>query len=239
MEKKTTNNIACRIFKEQILVINQLPEEDRAKVLYLAIMNSFNQFENQNGNQIENQNENAYISLSISLSNISKSILDLLSKNIVFKEYSNNYGGTREKAGRKSKIEGGQVDQQVDCQDGSQDCGQVVDKDIDKDNIKVKDKIKYNHYGELNNVCLTEDDYNKLLSIYPDFKEAVEVLDTWLGTSGGKNKNKNHYAYFKSNSWVWDRIKSKQMERKKTQAELIDEHNLSYIEKIMDEQYNG
>lgn len=27
--------------------------------------------------------------------------------------------------------------------------------------------------------------------------------------------------------------------RKKTQAELIDEHNLSYIEKIMEEQYNG
>ena len=106
------------------------------------------------------------------------------------------------------------------------------DKDKDKDNIKVKDKIKYNHYGELNNVCLTEDDYNKLLSTYPDFKEAIEVLDTWLGTSGSKNKNKNHYAYFKSNSWVWDRIKPKQIERKKTQAQLIEEHNLKHIEEL-------
>lgn len=113
------------------------------------------------------------------------------------------------------------------------------DKDKDKDNNKVKDKIKYNHYGELNNVCLLEEDYNKLLSIYPNLPEAIEVLDTWLGTSGSKNKNKNHYAYFKSNSWVWERVKPKQIERKKTQAELIDEHNLSYIEKIMEENYNG
>ncbi|MBO7712549.1 MAG: hypothetical protein J6S85_03215, partial [Methanobrevibacter sp.] len=139
----------------------------------------------------------------------------------------------------KKRKKGGQVDRQYGCQVGGQVVDNDKDQDKDKDNIKVKDKIKYNHYGELNNVCLTEDDYNKLLSIYPDFKEAVEVLDTWLGTSGSKNKNKNHYAYFKSNSWVWDRIKQKHMERRKTQAELIDEHNLSYIEKIMEEQYNG
>lgn len=113
------------------------------------------------------------------------------------------------------------------------------DKVKDKDNVKDNNKVKYNHYGELNNVCLTEEDYNKLSSIHPNLNEAIEVLDTWLGTSGSKNKNKNHYAYFKSNSWVWDRIKPINIERKKTQAELIDEHNLSYIEKIMEGQYNG
>lgn len=86
-------------------------------------------------------------------------------------------------------------------------------KDKDKDKDKVKDKVKYNHYGELNNVCLTEEDYNKLLSIHPNLNEAIEVLDTWLGTSGSKNKNKNHYAYFKSNSWVWERVKPKQDDR--------------------------
>lgn len=95
-----TTNIACRLFKEQINLINQLPKEDRANVLYLSIMNAFNQFENQNDNQIENQNEYAYISISSSISN---SIIDLLSKNIVFKEYNNNYGGKRDGSGRKEK----------------------------------------------------------------------------------------------------------------------------------------
>lgn len=91
-------NVACRIFKEQIDLINELPKEDRANVLYSAIMSAYNQFENQNEIQTENQNEYAYISLSIS-----KSIFNLLSKNIVFKEY-NNYGGKRENSGRKPNI---------------------------------------------------------------------------------------------------------------------------------------
>ena len=169
-------------------------------------------------------------------------IIDEILECLVDRKEFKNWGGNHNPNGinnckKRKKV--GQVDRQDGCQDGGQVVDKDKDKDKDKDNIKVKDKIKYNHYGELNNVCLTEDDYNKLLSIYPDFKEAVEVLDTWLGTSGSKNKNKNHYAYFKSNSWVWDRIKQKHMERRKTQAELIDEHNLSYIEKIMEEQYNG
>lgn len=90
-------NVACRIFKEQIDLINELPKEDRANVLYSAIMSAYNQFENQNEIQTENQIEYAYISLSIS-----KSIFNLLSKNIVFKEY-NNYGGKRENSGRPKK----------------------------------------------------------------------------------------------------------------------------------------
>lgn len=77
---------------------------------------------------------------------------------------------------------------------------------------KIKENILYNNYGELKNVCLKQEDYEKLLSIHPNLNEAIEVLDTWLGTSGSKNKNKNHYAYFKSNSWVWDRVKPKQNE---------------------------
>lgn len=97
-----TNNIACRLFKEQIKLINQLPEKERPLVLYLAINHSFNQIENQ----IENQNENAYVSESLylnQLSDISKCVLELLKKNIVCKEFSNNYGGKRDNAGRKGK----------------------------------------------------------------------------------------------------------------------------------------
>ena len=61
-------------------------------------------------------------------------------------------------------------------------------------------------YGELGNVRLTPEQYATLKAKYPKIDEGIEVLDTWLGTSGSKNKNKNHYAYFKENSWVWERV---------------------------------
>lgn len=100
------SNVACRIFKEQIDLLLSLPSQEEAKtVLYEAVINSLNQFENHFDNQIENQNENAYVSVSVSvsLSELSKSILNLLSKNIVWKEFSNNYGGKREGAGAPKK----------------------------------------------------------------------------------------------------------------------------------------
>ena len=43
-------NICCRIFKEQIDLINQLPKKERAIVLYNVINDLFNQFDNQNKN---------------------------------------------------------------------------------------------------------------------------------------------------------------------------------------------
>lgn len=98
------SNVACRIFKEQIDLLLSLPSQEEAKtVLYNAVINSLNQFENHFDNQIENQNEKAYVSVSESLSELSKSILNLLSKNIVWKEFSNNYGGKREGAGAPKK----------------------------------------------------------------------------------------------------------------------------------------
>ena len=93
-----TQNIVCKIFKEQFDLIKNLPQQERKEVLYLAIENAFNQIENQNDNQIENQNENAYISNS--LSNLSISILNILNKTISVKEFSSNYGGNRKNAGR-------------------------------------------------------------------------------------------------------------------------------------------
>lgn len=196
-ESNQTPNVACRIFKEQINLINQLPEQDRANVLYLSIMNAFNQFENQNDNQIENQNEYAYISISTSLS---KSIIELLSKNIVFKEYNNNYGGKREFSGRKSKK--------------SKESKESKISETTNININLKHKLKtetLNKYGELGNVCLTEQDYLRLSKENPLFLDAVEKLDSWLDTKGGeKNKGRNHRAYFKSNSWVWENLRPKQ-----------------------------
>jgi hypothetical protein len=115
-------NIACRIFKEQIDLIMQIPEQERAIVLYTAITNAFNQFDNQN----ENQNENAYISVSvsdsISVSAISRAVLNLLQKNIICKEFSPNYGGKRKGSGRPTK------DKSIKCGYPSGDC-----KNLNKD----------------------------------------------------------------------------------------------------------
>lgn len=100
-----TANLACRVFAEQLKLINQLPENERATVLYLAINDSFNrcgyQLDKQNGYQDGYQNESAYVSVSESLSEISKCVVELLRKNIVFKEFSNNHGGKREGSGSK------------------------------------------------------------------------------------------------------------------------------------------
>lgn len=139
------SNKCCRIFEEQVKLLLSLPNQQEAKtVLYQAIVNSYNQFENQN----EIQNENAYVSVSVSdsesISLLSKSILELLSKNIVWKSFSNNYGGKRDGAGRriKNQIEN-QIDLQIDNQKeerGQVDVAQVEQKN--KDKIKKEDKNK-------------------------------------------------------------------------------------------------
>ena len=108
------SNVACRLFKEQIELINNLPEQERPHVLYAAVMNAFNQFDNQ----FDNQNENAYISVSVS--DIGKSIINLLSKNIVVKEFSTNYGGRRPNAGKKpQKTAENFLDTSIDTSNGT------------------------------------------------------------------------------------------------------------------------
>lgn len=204
-------------------MLQSLPNQDDAKnILYQAVIHSLNQFENQienqNDNQIENQNENAYVSVSVSDSPLSKSIFNLLAKSIVWKEFSNNYGGKRINSGRKSTNEKmkkseinhlenqveNQVENHLEIQVANQDTFQVVDIDKDKDNIKNK----LINYGELKKVCLTSDEYEKLKTKYGDLLEpAIEKLDGWIATTTKKIKKGSHYAYFKSDSWVWENLR--------------------------------
>lgn len=69
-----------------------------------------------------------------------------------------------------------------------------------------KETVKEKKLGELGYVRLTDEQYTTLKEKYSNIDEAIEVLDTWLGTTGSKHRNKNHYAYFKQNSWVWERV---------------------------------
>ena len=136
-------NLVCNIYKEQFDLINELPIEDRCKVLYIAISKAFYDCERKNQkNQIENQIENTYIYNSISISNsisiYSKKLLSLLFKTIICKNYSKNRGGKREGAGRKKKPSESQI---------------ILD-----DNQRL--------YGDdYHNVCLTDKQYQKLLGI--------------------------------------------------------------------------
>lgn len=176
------NNIACRIFAEQLKMLLALPNQEEAqKILYYAIINSFFQFENQNENQNENQFDYAYVSVSdsVSISLLGKSILDLLSKNIVWKEFSNNYGGKRINSGRKSK----------------------TNKDEDKkENITSENQKIHNKQTESTNanykfigdvIKLNEKDYNSWKEKYPllDLDFELKKRDIWLANCDSPPKN--------------------------------------------------
>lgn len=132
MENK---NFACRIFKEQIELILQLPENERAEVLYKSVLFGFNQIDCQFDNQNENQNESAYVSVSDSVSILSNKIFNLLKKNITWKEFSNNYGGSRKGAGAPKGNTNAKKNNQIDYQNDIQ---------IDNQNEKTKSKFNEN-----------------------------------------------------------------------------------------------
>ena len=78
--------------------------------------------------------------------------------------------------------------------------------EIEKENKKEKNKLLC--YGEFKNVCLTEEDYNRLQDKYgkDELSFAIEKLDGWLDKDKQKKKrNQNHRAYFKQGSWVFDK----------------------------------
>jgi hypothetical protein len=131
--KMENKNFACRIFKEQIELILQLPENERAEVLYKSVLFGFNQIDYQFDNQNENQNESAYVSVSDSVSILSNKIFNLLKKNITWKEFSNNYGGSRKGAGAPKGNTNAKKNNQIDYQN-----------DIQIDNQNEKPKSKFN-----------------------------------------------------------------------------------------------
>lgn len=162
-----SENIVCNIYKEQFDLINQLPEQERLKVLYLAVLNAFcKEEENNKKNQVENQVDYTYISISTSiynsLSNYSKVLIKLLDKTLICKNYK-NWGGKRNKAGRPKKEESIPDNQQL--------------------------------YGEYNNVCLTGEQYSKLLGICASQKLLDSLIDD-LSKNIGRGKVEPYSAKY-------------------------------------------
>ena len=63
-------------------------------------------------------------------------------------------------------------------------------------------------YGEFRNVRLTDEEYEKLKVAQGEarVKEAIEILGDWKESKG--KANKSDYAAMKSNSWVWEKVRS-------------------------------
>ena len=172
-------NKTANIYTEWLPLIESLQDDVAGKVFKCIL-------KYQNGEDIDSQNP---IWLFI------KSKLD---------EFNNKYANIAESR-RNAGVKGGLAK--------ASKCQQKLANDSKSKqnlaNVAIKEnKIKQNKikkYGELGNVNLTEEEYEVLKANHSNLDNAIEVQDTWLGTSGSKNKGKNHYAYFKSNSWVWER----------------------------------
>lgn len=111
---------------------------------------------------------------------------------------------------------------------------------IDKLNNNKKEKInqKANQvvdkellsFGELSMVKLTQQEFDKIKSNKPDlYEKAIDKLDTWLATTTKKIKKGSHYAYFKSNSWVWEDLTPK------IESGILVERGKFFIDDSMDE----
>lgn len=105
-----------------------------------------------------------------------------------------------------------------------------LDKDrLDKDSIgdisasdeakqSTKKPIKHK-YGEYNNVLLTDDELSKLKTEYSDYEERIEILSSYVESTG--KKYKNHYATIRN--WARKDAEVKPTYQKQTKAEELDD----------------
>ena len=123
-----------------------------------------------------------------------------------------------------------------------------TDKDI-KDKDKDKDKVNNNRgnckggeekYGSLKNVILDKEQYDALKEKHPNIDDAIEELDTWLGKnskSAKEARGKNHYAYFKSNSWVWERLGEQRKPVEIANSQASGEQRAKTVSDIIEEMW--
>lgn len=189
MRNKTAN-----IYTEWLPLIDTLPDEQAGKV-FKAILKY------QNGEDIELKNP-IWLFIKSKIDEYNNKLEEIKEK----RRISGSYGGLAKASKCYQKL--------ANDSKNKQNLPNLAIKEnkIKENKIKENNNNIYNYYGELKNVKLTKEEYNKLLAEHSNLNLAIEKLDTWLGTSGSKNKNKPHYAYFKSNSWVWENLKTETKE---------------------------
>ncbi|MBO7696936.1 MAG: hypothetical protein J6T10_30265 [Methanobrevibacter sp.] len=167
----------------------------------------YNQVDNQDDNQDDNQ---VGIKLESSLNQVgikSKSSPFISNKDISNKNISNitNDNKCYQMLSNDSKNNNNIKENKI--KENKTKENNIKENKIKEKNIKEnKPSIQFLRLGEFKNVCLTNDDYERLKSTNTELDKAIERLDGWLETSNGsKNKNRNHRGYFKTNSWVWEK----------------------------------
>ena len=80
-----------------------------------------------------------------------------------------------------------------------------TEREGEKETEKETEKMPY---GELKKVLLSKSEYERLVSKNGTDQtgKAIEILDSYIGSSG--KRYKNHYAVLKEGGWVWDRVKA-------------------------------
>ena len=178
MRSTAMSNVACRIFAEQIKLLLSLPDQEEAKeVLYQALIKSYNQFENQFEFQNDNQNDNQNYLYLNHISVLSNNIFKILLKSIKWKEFSDNLGGKRDRAGRPKK----NPDQPVSASASNQptplpkDCSTYADE-------KPSKRVSYRWEGEV--IKLNDKDFTTWLNKYSkiNVRRVLEDRDDWLAT---------------------------------------------------------
>lgn len=128
------------------------------------------------------------------------------------KEYMRNYMSEYRK---KQKV---LTTGKSNCKTNSKSNVRQADKireDIDKNEIREEteeDNIKpiRHKYGEYNNVLLTDEDYQKLITEFPtDYEERIERLSSYIASTG--KSYKNHLATIRN----WARNENKKTEEPK------------------------
>ena len=168
------------------------PLSSNAQCLYLFLLNYNNKLCWTKEFTVANSIVMGYTELSISALQRARNML-------VQKGYIYYKKGIGNNAGRYSIVEfEQQSEQQVEQQFEQQTDNKVNTLNrLDKTRLNKKEKnIKKEKYGQLENVALTVEEFEKLKAEYPDYEERIERLSLYIGSKG--DKYKSHYATIKN-----------------------------------------
>lgn len=103
----------------------------------------------------------------------------------------------------------------------NQDMDKENDMDIDKDGDKEKSKPPRHKHGEYSNVLLSDEELTKLQADYPDYKERIERLSSYMASTG--KSYKSHYATIRR--WAaQDKEEGKGVKQDAKPKSILDEY---------------
>lgn len=168
------------------------PINANAQCLYFFLLNYNNKLSWVKEFTVANSIVMGYTELSISALQRARNAL-------VQKGYISYKKGISNNAGRYSIVDFEQHTEQQSEQHTEQRTDSTANtlNRLDKTRLNIKEKnIKKEKYGQLQNVALTADEYEKLKAEYSDYEERIERLSLYIGSKG--DKYKSHYATIKN-----------------------------------------